>query len=483
MPSSTTSAVLREVIECDFIDLRDDIAQYETLGAKGAERKTGPTSGNGFDTTAGEQAASWGDCVGNILSGAEYHRSELTLANKLILGGLDAGATVNLLRALMEQTPPEQQGASLRWASRYADVTRTVEDAQKFQQKQQPQPAGSLPNSRMGSARDLRNRRFVPIMFFIPGYVAAGCTILAGRPKIGKSWMVLDGRLAVARGGHCLGDIKCEQGDVLYLALEDNERRLQSRITKMIGDADEWPANFHYATEWPRAEQGGLDKIREWIASVSKPRLVIVDVLAMFRSPRRKDQQPYEADYAAISGLQQIASQTGVAIIIVHHLRKSVGENDPFEKVSGTLGLVGAADTVLVLDKDASGVTLYGRGRDVEEIETAMELNKATGRWKILGSAEEVHRSDERSKILTFLSGEKEPIKTDDIAIQTEMPKKNVAQLLFKMVRAGEVKKAGRGVYMRALLRPPNKMDKKIKSEGEILDFNDAPRQDWDDFG
>jgi predicted ATP-dependent serine protease len=158
---------------------------------------------------------------------------------------------------------------------------------------------------------------------------------------------------------------------VLYLALEDNERRLQSRITKILGaNLGEWPKRFEYATQWPRGDDGGLEHICKWIAAAENPRLVVVDVLAMFRSPRNDRQSLYENDYQSVQALQKIASETDVAIVIVHHLRKSGAEVDPFEKVSGTLGLSGGADTVLVLDRDGNGATLYGRGRDIEEIET-----------------------------------------------------------------------------------------------------------------
>jgi hypothetical protein len=295
------------------------------------------------------------------------------------------------------------------------------------------------------TAAALRTKVFEPIKYIVPGYIAEGCTILAGRPKLGKSWLMLSVGLAVSRAGKCLGDTKCDEGDVLYLALEDNERRLQSRITKLIGFANEWPARFHYATEWPRANAGGLEQIRKWIASVEKPRLIVVDVLAMFRPPRDPKLSPYECDYEAVQQLQRIASDTGVAIVIVHHLRKSVGEVDPFEKVSGTLGLSGAADTVLVLDRDASGATLYGRGRDIDEIETAVEFNKETNTWRVLGEAAEVRRTNERAKILSVLIDVDEPISPRDIAAETGMPRNNVDQLLFKMAKAGEVLKSGRG--------------------------------------
>jgi hypothetical protein len=315
------------------------------------------------------------------------------------------------------------------------------------------------------TAAELRCKVFDAIKYIVTGYIVEGCTLLAGRPKLGKSWLMLEIGLAVARGETCLGNIKCQRGDVLYLALEDNERRLQNRITRLIGYGHEWPACFHYTTEWPRADAGGLEEIRKWIAAANNPRLVVVDILAMVRPRRRKDQQPYEADYEAIQALQAIASQTGVAIVVVHHLRKSAGEVDPFEKVSGTLGLSGAADTVLILDRDGQGATLYGRGRDIEEIETAVQFSREMCRWQILGAAAVVRRTDERSAIIEALREAGEPMSATDIAAAIGVPGNNVRQLLFKMAKDGEVTKAKRGRYQHPELvigdRTDNKPDNK----------------------
>jgi RecA-family ATPase len=218
------------------------------------------------------------------------------------------------------------------------------------------------------TARELHAMRFQPIRYVVDGYIAEGCTLLAGRPKLGKSWLMLEVGLAVAAGISCLGGRTCEQGAVLYLALEDNQRRLQKRIGKVLGTFGvEWPSAFHYATEWARANECGLDAIRDWIETTKNPRLVIVDVLAMFKPVRGGKETLYEADYHAIKGLQALASTYNIAIVVVHHTRKGLGETDPFEKVSGTLGLSGAADTTIILDRDGSGATLYGRGRDIEE--------------------------------------------------------------------------------------------------------------------
>jgi len=310
--------------------------------------------------------------------------------------------------------------------------------------------AGTLASPHIMSAADLREKTFPPISYVVPGYIVEGCTIIAGRPKIGKSWFMLDVGLAVASGGQTLGSVQCDEGDVLYIALEDNERRLQSRITKILGAFQKWPARFQYATQWPRADDGGLQQIRNWIAAAENPRLIVVDVLAAFRSPRGREATLYESDYGAVKALQQIPGETGVGVVVVHHLRKSGAESDPFEKVSGTLGLSGAADTVLVLDRDGNGATLYGRGRDIEEIETAVEFDRQTCRWRVLGEAAEVRRTDERAQILSVLIGASEPMAPKDIAIETGMPRNNVDQLLYKIAKTGEILKAGRGRYVHA---------------------------------
>src|SRR5438876_787246 len=112
-------------------------------------------------------------------------------------------------------------------------------------------PAGGKLSEAMFSAAELQNMVFPEIAWIVPGYIVEGCTILAGAPKIGKSWLLLDIAKAVADGGVCLGSIECDKGDVLYLALEDNRRRLQSRMRKLTSLTERWPANLTFATECP----------------------------------------------------------------------------------------------------------------------------------------------------------------------------------------------------------------------------------------
>lgn len=106
-------------------------------------------------------------------------------------------------------------------------------------------------------ASELQSLQFPPIKYVIPDYVAEGLTIFAGRPKLGKSWCCLDWGGAVASGGVAFGSIQCEEGDVLYLALEDNQRRLKSRLEKVFPTGD-WPDRLTFWTECDRLDRGGF---------------------------------------------------------------------------------------------------------------------------------------------------------------------------------------------------------------------------------
>jgi DNA-binding transcriptional ArsR family regulator len=348
-----------------------------------------------------------------------------------------------------------------------AEVRKLLELPPKEQPKPRPEPKAAAndnvkPQTKVTptiiTAAELQHREFEPLKWIVPGYVPEGFTLLSGRPKIGKSWLNLDIALGVARGSTCLGSIQCEKGDVLYLALEDNERRLQSRINKLTnvivtpGSStfryEEWPTNLHLTPEWPRADAGGLKLIEEWIDAHPATRLVIVDVLAMFRAAANRS-SAYEQDYAAIKGLQDIASRRRIGIIGTHHNRKSASESgDPFDLVSGTLGMTGGADAGLILDRNSQGTTLYVRGRDIDEKESAVTFDKLSCRWRVLGEASEVRRSDERKKVLDLLADAPEPLTPADIATGTGMARNNVDRLLFKMMKDGQVEKAGRGKYI-----------------------------------
>jgi hypothetical protein len=298
------------------------------------------------------------------------------------------------------------------------------------------------------TAEELSTMRFEPIKYVVPGYFVEGLTLLAAKPKVGKSWMMLHAAIAVARGGFTLGEIHCPEGDVLYCALEDNRRRLQSRMTKLIGISQPWPKRLSFQTEMPRLAGGGIVFIRNWIENAKHPRLVIIDTLAMVKTPKSNVQTQYEADYDSIMELRKIANQHNVAIVLVHHLRKAESD-DAFDTISGTLGLTGAPDTIIVLKRDTTGTTtLYAKGRDLVEVEKAIQFNKNSCVWTIIGDASEVHRSNERATILKALTEAGDnPLGPNQIASACGMKSGNVRRLLGKMKTEGLVTSPSYGKY------------------------------------
>jgi RecA-family ATPase len=182
-------------------------------------------------------------------------------------------------------------------------------------------------------ALDLQHEQFAPISYVIQGLIPDGLSMLVGRPKIGKSWLAIDIALAVAsEDGTCLGGRTVRHGNVLYAACEDSKRRLQSRITKLLGvHSKNWPANLQLATGWRRLDKGGVSDIAEWIKSVEHPRFVILDTLASVKPLRTK--QGYQEDYAALEELHHLANNVGIAILVLHHQRKNEAE-DPLDTIT-----------------------------------------------------------------------------------------------------------------------------------------------------
>jgi hypothetical protein len=133
--------------------------------------------------------------------------------------------------------------------------------------------------------------------------------------------------------------------------------------------------------------------------------------------------------------------------------------------LSGSNGLSACADTTLVLDRDSNGITLFVRGRDVEEKESALHFG--AGSWTLTGDAAEVRRTDERSAILSALFEGEEAMSPAELAVATGMNSNNLRQLLFKMAKAREVIKSGRGRYLHPALRYPDNNDNKVTIDHE----------------
>jgi len=308
------------------------------------------------------------------------------------------------------------------------------------------------------TAKELQSMRFSPISWIVPNIIPAeGVTLLCSKPKFGKSWFAYDLCISCTMERFTLGTIKPAQRDVLYLALEDSKRRLHGRMSKLLPTGVMWPEALTLKTEWRRLHEGGVDDIRAWHRHTKskdgKPVLVVIDVLAKVRKPVG-NRQLYEADYAALADLTKLANELGLAIVVVHHTRKMAAD-DLMEMVSGSYGVSGAVDTILVMATKASGTVLDIRGRDVESAELAIEFNKNTCRWRVLGNAAEVHVSEQRAKILAALKEAGQPMTIAALAEAIGTKRNPLEVLLGRMTRDGEIQRLAKGLYAHRDYTPP----------------------------
>ena len=239
------------------------------------------------------------------------------------------------------------------------------------------------------TAADLQQKDLPSIKFIVDRLLSVGLNILASPPKYGKSWMVLALCLAVASGGRFLG-YTTNQCGCLYLALEDSQRRLKTRMNKLLAGKAA-PGGFHFATMASPIDNGLFDELEDFLKKHPDTGLIVVDTLQRVRGASHGKEGAYAADYREVGALKAFADQHNVALLLVHHLRKMKDDGDPFNMISGTNGIMGAADTTMVLTKEKRGdsnATFSVVGRDVESSDTVLRFNKDTCYWENLGDAD-----------------------------------------------------------------------------------------------
>jgi hypothetical protein len=276
--------------------------------------------------------------------------------------------------------------------------------------------------------------------------VQKGLTILAGRPKLGKSWLVLDLALAISTNKKAMGTFDCEQGDVLMLALEDGLPRLRSRFAK-LGAKRTSQLDIH--TEWARGKDG-VDTIRRWHdAHQATGRMVVVDTITRMRPPSTPNRNAYQADAEALEPLQRLAVERGIAVLAVGHTRKAEAD-DWLDTVGGTSGLTGTADAVLVLrrERGQADAVLYGTGRDIREFEKPLRFDEQSGRWSVLDmSAAEAKAGNFQSEIVAVLRRIGCGLTISQIASATDHSKQAVYDALDRLEGKGLVQKAGKNLW------------------------------------
>ena len=218
----------------------------------------------------------------------------------------------------------------------------------------------------------LMSQPLTPLNFVVDTLISQGLHILAGSPKVGKSWLALWLCLCAARGKP-LWTFATRPCKVLYLCLEDSFQRIQSRLFDLTEDA---PPTLHFAVMSQQLHNGLVEQIEQFLKEHPQTKLIVIDTLQRIR-PAGNDANPYASDYRDIGVLKALADKHRIAILLVHHLRK-MNDDDPMNMISGTTGLSGATDSNFVLRKSKrreNTATLYCTGRDIEYRELTLERN------------------------------------------------------------------------------------------------------------
>jgi hypothetical protein len=306
---------------------------------------------------------------------------------------------------------------------------------------EKPAPSVCLADKLMGIT-------FSAICWAVVGLLPSGYLLLAGKPKMGKSLLALCIAIAVSSFQKALGHFDVEGGTVIYLGLEDTLRRLQGRLKKMFSCGGTPSPRLRFFTEWPRMDKGGLELLDAEIARHPDTRLVIIDTLAKFKPPRPSNVDPYEHDYACGTQLKELADKHNISILVVHHMRKMKAD-DPFDSVSGTFGVTGAADGTLLLVRKMgqADAELHIVGRDVEQDEYALKFDPETLSWDIMGRLLEIKSTEQKQKLYDAIREYGADFSPKQIATVSGLSASYVGRMLPYLVREGNVRKLKRGRY------------------------------------
>lgn len=314
------------------------------------------------------------------------------------------------------------------------------------------------------SIKDLMQREFLEYEWIYKDFLPIGLTILAGKPKIGKSFLALKIALEVAR-----------EHTVVYMSYEDKQQQMQGKL-KILFNSNEnlISKNLYIPEEVFTMNYGGIEQL-EYLCSQYKPKLIVIDTLQKFRGLEKGNNlNIYASDYDLIGQIKEIADKFNIAILIIHHTKKGESD-DPVELISGTTGISGGVDTLLILKKkrNESEAILYINGRNVSEREIAMRFED--GNWEFLGEASEHQKSIVRQKIKEVLIESGEPLTCREITDLTGLKAGAIKGTLHRMVNDNEIEKDNNKYKLKENYIPEEFFEYQENLKNEKGDLKDEP--------
>lgn len=332
------------------------------------------------------------------------------------------------------------------------------------------------------SCDKLYEMKLPAVKWVIRDLLPEGLTILAGSPKVGKSWLAQSLSLSVATGNDALGHFPSNQGQVLHLALEDTVQRFQDRMRKLYHMKPlNMLSNAIFAQSWDSLPDA-VQSLQEWISSQTKPRLIVIDTFQKIRSRsvNRFEDNAYAKDYAEVGMLHHLAARNNIAILLIHHKRKALSD-DPFNGVSGSSGITGAADAIWIFDKPDREVmagTLLISGRDVSDRKYALAWSgedQGSG-WRYVAPVGDPIVPESEEHVLLAMLEIGRPTSVSEICLASGVQQRQVYRTLEKLRQSGMLEKAA-GLAGRYVLTPEGK-----SLAGQNLPMDHDYPSDWNEI-
>ncbi len=305
-------------------------------------------------------------------------------------------------------------------------------ETKKKEKKPLTLPAGMITLS------DLSKKEIPPLQWVIPGIIPEGLTIIGGAPKAGKSFLILNIVLQIATGSKALGKFPVNQGKILYLALEDSERRLQSRMKKTGYDLSSVSGSI--STEWGAAYSENIEMIDLWMEENPDTKVIAIDTIQDFS--KIEEGNSYSEVTLALARLKDLSHKHNIGILIVHHTKKSESENI-IHNLIGSVGYSSKPDTIIILTRRKTGEGDRGKleisGRDIDAKELQLKFDSKTETWLQDDNAPPETKTDQRQEIVDLLAENSEPMKTSDIALALGREFKSTQNLISRMKKDTDI--------------------------------------------
>lgn len=327
-----------------------------------------------------------------------------------------------------------------RELERMAFTSREVRDLRQAFSRIDVTSENVIPRFPSFTLAELLSKKFPPPIWAVPGLIPQGLSMLAGKPKGGKSYLMLQICMGIAHGGFVLGNTAVECGDVLYVDMENGEEVLQERAIDAL-HGQRCPANFYCVTDAPRLDEGCLEFIEQWMVDHPATRIIVLDTFEAIRPLEKGDRgnsNAFRSDYAALRPLADLSKRVRVAIVVIHHIAKREVD-DIFAAINGSYGINASVDNLMVLGQKGNEVILAAKGRRVRPTERALNWDQDTAQWTDQGEATEVHQSSERREVIGILRDAGQSLTPKEFSERCDRTYTASKKLLWSMARDGEL--------------------------------------------